>query len=187
MRNTIFSILFSIFLIIFIFSLPFPAILKKTKQIEVNNTLDSLDILIEEIENGISVLEAWSVARDGENFLEIKEKEISDIDLRAIFRITKLSTNYGVALAPLLRSYQSELLAKRELKNLIGIEAGAAKATTHLLAVLPLLLLTLAQMTGLNVVSTFRHSLIAQGSLLLSITLQILGRFWAKRIINAIQ
>jgi hypothetical protein len=31
--------------------------MKKTKQIEVNNTLDSLDILIEEIENGISVLE----------------------------------------------------------------------------------------------------------------------------------
>ena len=182
-----FSILFSIFLIIFIFSLPFPVILKKSKQIEVNNTLDSLDILIEEIENGISVLEAWSVARDGENFLEIEEKEISDIDLRAIFRITKLSTNYGVALAPLLRSYQSELLAKRELKNLIGIESGTAKATTHLLAVLPLLLLTLAQMTGLNVVNTFRHSLIAQGSLLLSITLQILGRFWAKRIINAIQ
>jgi Flp pilus assembly protein TadB len=56
-----------------------------------------------------------------------------------------------------------------------------------LLAVLPLLLLTLAQMTGLNVVNTFRHSLIAQGSLLLSITLQILGRFWAKRVINAIQ
>ena len=75
MRNTIFSILFSIFLIIFIFSLPFPAILKKTKQINVNNTLESLDILIEEIENGISVLEAWSVARDGENFLELKEKE----------------------------------------------------------------------------------------------------------------
>ena len=114
MRNTIFSILLSIFLIIFIFSLPFPAILKKTKQVEVNNTLDSLDILIEEIENGISVLEAWSVARDGENFLELKEKEISDIDLLAIFRITKLSTNYGVALAPLLRSCQSELLAKKE-------------------------------------------------------------------------
>jgi Flp pilus assembly protein TadB len=184
-RNTIFSILFSIFLIIFIFSLPFPAILKKTKQVEVNNTLDSLEILIEEIENGISVLEA--VARDGENFLEIKEKEISDLDLRAIFRITKLSTNYGVVLAPLLRSFQSELLAKKELKNLIGIEAGAAKATTHLLAVLPLLLLTLAQMTGLNVVNTFRNSIIAQVSLLLSITLQILGRFWAKRVINAIQ
>lgn len=183
MRN----ILLIIFLIIFIFSFPFPTLFKRPKQINANGTLESLGILIEEIENGISVLEAWSVARDGENFLQIQEKEISDLDLRAIFRITKLSTNYGIALAPLLKSYQSELFAKRDLKNLIGIESGAAKATTLLLAVLPFLLLTLAQMTGLNVVNTLRHSLIAQGSFALSITLQILGRFWAKRIINAIK
>jgi hypothetical protein len=183
MRN----ILLIIFVVIFIFSFPFPILLKRPKHIGEVNTLESLDILIEEIESGISVLEAWFVARNGENFLEIKESDISDLELRAIFRITKLSTSYGIALAPLLRSYQSEVFAKRDLKNLIEIEAGAAKATTLLLGVLPLLLLTLAQSTGLNVVNTLRHSLIAQGSLALSITLQMSGRFWAKRIINAVQ
>lgn len=183
MRN----ILLIIFVVIFIFSFPFPILLKRPKHIGEVNTLESLDILIEEIESGISVLEAWFVARNGENFLEINEGDINDLELRAIIRITKLSTSYGIALAPLLRSYQSEVFAKRDLKNLIGIEAGAAKATTLLLAVLPLLLLTLAQTSGLNVVNTLSHSLIAQGSLALSITLQMSGRFWAKRIINAVQ
>lgn len=183
MRN----ILLIIFLVSFIFSFPFPTLLKRPKHISEVNTLESLDILIEEIESGISVLEAWSVARNGENFLEINERDINDLELQAIFRITKLSTSHGIALAPLLRSYQSEVFAKRDLKNLIGIEAGAAKATTLLLVVLPFLLLTLAQATGLNVVNTLSHSLIAQGSLAFSIILQILGQFWAKRIINAIQ
>jgi len=45
----------------------------------------------------------------------------------------------------------------------------------------------LAQSTGLDLINTLRHSMIAQISLAFSIALQILGRFWAKRIINAIQ
>jgi Flp pilus assembly protein TadB len=151
------------------------------------NVLESLDILIEETENGISVLEAWSVARLGENFLEIRDKEISNSDLKAIVKITKLSTSNGIALAPLLRSFRIELLAKQDLKHLIGIEAGSAKATTLLLTFLPLLLLILAQLSGLHVANTLLHSFAAQISLAFSIALQILGRYWAKRIINAIQ
>jgi Flp pilus assembly protein TadB len=86
-----------------------------------------------------------------------------------------------------LRSFRNELLAKKDLKRLIEIEAASAKATTTLLAVLPVLLLILAQSTGLDLINTLRHSMIAQISLAFSITLQLLGRFWAKRIINAIQ
>jgi Flp pilus assembly protein TadB len=183
MRN----VLVIIFFLTFIFSLPFPLFLKKPVKVIEISALESINILIEEIENGISVLEAWSVARNGENFLEINDKEINNSDLRSIVRITKLSTNSGIALGPLLRSYRSEILAKNELKNLIGIEAGSAKATTTLLAFLPLLLLTLAQTTGLDVANTVRHSIPAQISLVFSIALQVVGRHWAKRIINAIQ
>ncbi len=183
MRN----ILAIIFFLIFIFSFPFPVFLKKHVNIIEIDTLESLNIFIEEIENGIPILEAWAVARSDENFLDIKETEISNLDLRAIVRITKLSSNSGIALGPLLRSYRSEILAKNELKNLIGIESGSAKATTSLLAFLPLLLLTLAQSTGLDVMSTVRHSFPAQISIVFSIALQLLGRQWAKRIINAIK
>ena len=183
MRN----ILLSIFILIFIFSFPFPVLLKKPTNDDKFDALESLNILIEEIENGISVLEAWSIARGGENFLEIKDLENRDFDLRTMVKITKLSTNYGIALAPLLRSQRSELLAKKDLEDLIGIEAGTAKATIVLLALLPLLLLILAQTTGLNVVNTLSHSLIAQISLVFSISLQLLGHYWAKRIINAIK
>jgi Flp pilus assembly protein TadB len=183
MRN----ILLAIFLLIFTFSFPFPLFLQKSQKSYEIDALESLDILIEETENGISLLEAWSVARNGESFLEVKDEKVSNSDLRAIIRITKLSTNHGIALAPLLRSYRSELLVKKELKNLIGVEAGSAKATTLLLALLPLLLLLLAQMSGLDVVNTLRHSFAAQISLAFSITLQLLGRHWARRIINAIQ
>ena len=181
------NVLLLIFLLIFIFSLPIPLFLKNPAKVIEMSILESLNILIEEIENGISILEAWSVARNGENFLEISEKEISNSELRFIVRITKLSTNSGVALVPLLRSYRSEILAKNEVKNLTEIEAGSAKATTSLLALLPLLLLTLAQSTGLDVLSTVRHSIPAQISLVFSIALQLLGRHWAKRIINAVR
>jgi Flp pilus assembly protein TadB len=117
----------------------------------------------------------------------VSEGKIDNLDFRAIVKITKLSANSGIALAPLLRSYRDELLAKKDLKRLIEIEAASAKATTTLLAVLPVLLLILAQSTGLDLINTLRHSMIAQISLAFSITLQLLGRFWAKRIINAIQ
>jgi len=183
MRN----ILLIIFVLIFTFSFPFPLLLKKSEKSNEVGVLESLDVLIEEIENGISVLEAWSVARNGENFLEIKDREVNNLEFRAIIRMTKLSTNHGIALAPLLRSYRSELLAKKDLLNLIEIESGSAKATTLLLAFLPLLLILLAQTTGLDVVNTLRHSVAAQISLAFSIALQLLGRHWAKRIINAIQ
>ena len=182
MRN----VLLITFLLVFTFSLPFPLFLKKPAESAGINTLEALDIFIEEIENGISVLEAWSVSRNGENFLEISKKEISNLELQSIVRITKLSTNSGIALGPLLKSYRSEILAKNELKNLIGIEAGSAKATTALLTLLPLLLITLAQSTGLDVMNTVRHSIPAQISLVFSIALQLLGRHWAKRMINAI-
>jgi len=184
------NILLVIFLLIFIFSLPFPPFIKiLNKKSEVANleALESLNILIEEIENGIPLLEAWSVSRNGENFLELSEEKIDNLDFRAIVKITKLSANSGIALAPLLRSYRNELLAKKDLKRLIEIESASAKATTTLLAVLPVLLLILAQSTGLEVLNTLRHSTISQMSLAFSITLQLLGRFWAKRIINAIQ
>ncbi len=184
------NILLLIFLLIFIFSLPFPLFIKKSnKKSEVANLepLESLNILIEEIENGIPLLVAWSVARNGENFLEVSEQKISNLDFRTVVKITKLSANSGIALAPLLRSYRDELLAKKDLKRLIEIETASAKATTTLLAVLPVLLLILAQSTGLDLINTLRHSMIAQISLAFSITLQLLGRFWAKRIINAIQ
>ncbi|MEI7797544.1 MAG: hypothetical protein WCI68_02150 [Actinomycetes bacterium] len=184
------NILLVIFLLIFIFSLPFPPFIKiLNKKSEVANleALESLNILIEEIENGIPLLEAWSVSRNGENFLEVSEGKIDNLDFRAIVKITKLSANSGIALAPLLRSFRNELLAKKDLKSLIEIEAASAKATTTLLAVLPVLLLILAQSTGLDLANTLRHSMIAQISLALSIVLQLLGRFWAKRIINAIQ
>lgn len=180
-------VLLIIFLLIFIFSLPFPLFLKKPAEVIEINTLEALDIFIEEIENGISILEAWSVSRNGENFLEISGREISNLELRAIVKITKLSANSGIALGPLLRSYRSEILAKNELKNLIGIEAGSAKATTALLTFLPLLLITLAQSTGLDVMNTVRHSIPAQTSLVFAIALQLLGRHWARRIINAIE
>ena len=182
MRN----VLLITFLLLFTFSLPFPLFLKKPVESIDINTLEALDIFIEEIENGISVLEAWSVSRNGENFLDISKKEISNLELQSIVRITKLSTNSGIALGPLLKSYRSEILAKNELKNLIGIEAGSAKATTALLTLLPLLLISLAQSTGLDVMNTVRHSIPAQISLVFSIALQLLGRHWAKRIINAI-
>jgi len=184
------NILLVIFLSIFIFSLPFPPFIKiLNKKSEVANleALESLNILIEEIENGIPLLEAWSVSRNGENFLELSEEKIDNLDFRTIVKITKLSANSGIALAPLLRSFRDELLAKKDLKSLIEIEAASAKATTTLLAVLPVLLLILAQSTGLDLANTLRHSMIAQISLALSIVLQLLGRFWAKRIINAIQ
>ena len=184
------NVLLLIFLLIFIFSLPFPLFIKKPNsksEVTTKDSLESLDILIEEIENGISLLEAWSVARNGENFLEVSKQKISNLDFRTIVKITKLSANSGIALAPLLRSYRNELLAKKDLKRLIEIEAASAKATTTLLAVLPVLLLILAQSTGLDVINTLRHSIIAQISLAFSIALQLLGRFWAKRIINAIQ
>ena len=184
------NILLLIFLLIFIFSLPFPPFIKiLNKKSEVANLepLESLNILIEEIENGIPLLEAWSVSRNGENFLELSEEKIDNLDFRTIVKITKLSANSGIALAPLLRSFRNELLAKKDLKSLIEIEAASAKATTTLLAVLPVLLLILAQSTGLDLINTLRHSIIAQISLAFSITLQLLGRFWAKRIINAIQ
>ena len=184
------NILLVIFLLIFIFSLPFPPFIKVlSKKSEVANleALESLNILIEEIENGIPLLEAWSVSRNGENFLELSEEKIDNLDFKTIVKITKLSANSGIALAPLLRSFRNELLAKKDLKSLIEIEAASAKATTTLLAVLPVLLLILAQSTGLDLANTLRHSMIAQISLALSIVLQLLGRFWAKRIINAIQ
>ncbi|NDF02697.1 MAG: hypothetical protein EB067_04565 [Actinobacteria bacterium] len=184
------NILLVIFLLIFIFSLPFPPFIKiLNKKGEVANleALESLNILIEEIENGIPLLEAWSVSRNGENFLELSEEKIDNLDFKTIVKITKLSANSGIALAPLLRSFRNELLAKKDLKSLIEIEAASAKATTTLLAVLPVLLLILAQSTGLDLANTLRHSMIAQISLALSIVLQLLGRFWAKRIINAIQ
>jgi len=184
------NILLVIFLLIFIFSLPFPPFIKiLNKKSEVANleALESLNILIEEIENGIPLLEAWSVSRNGENFLELSEEKIDNLDFKTIVKITKLSANSGIALAPLLRSFRNELLAKKDLKSLIEIEAASAKATTTLLAVLPVLLLILAQSTGLDLANTLRHSMIAQISLALSIVLQLLGRFWAKRIINAIQ
>jgi len=181
------NILLVIFLLIFIFSLPFPPfIVKPNIKSEITN-LESLNILIEEIENGIPLLEAWSVSRNGENFLELSEEKIDNLDFKTIVKITKLSANSGIALAPLLRSFRNELLAKKDLKSLIEIEAASAKATTTLLAVLPVLLLILAQSTGLDLANTLRHSMIAQISLALSIVLQLLGRFWAKRIINAIQ
>ena len=184
------NVLLVIFLLIFILSLPFPPFIKKSsKKSDVTNLepLESLNILIEEIENGIPLLEAWSVARNGENFLEVSEEKISNLDFRTVVKITKLSSNSGIALAPLLRSFRNELLAKKDLQRLIEIEAASAKATTTLLAVLPVLLLILAQSTGLDVINTLRHSIIAQISLAFSIALQLLGRFWAKRIINAIQ
>ena len=184
------NILLLIFLLIFIFSLPFPPFIKiLNKKSEVANleALESLNILIEEIENGIPLLEAWSVSRNGENFLELSEEKINNLDFRTIVKITKLSANSGIALAPLLRSFRNELLAKKDLKSLIEIEAASAKATTTLLAVLPVLLLILAQSTGLDIINTLRHSIIAQISIAFSIVLQLLGRFWAKRIINAIQ
>ena len=184
------NVLLIIFLLIFIFSLPFPLFMNKPNrksEVTPKEYLESLDILIEEIENGIPLLEAWSVARNGENFLEVSEEGISNLDFRTIVKITKLSANSGIALAPLLRSYRNELLAKKDLKSLIEIEVASTKATTTLLAVLPVLLLILAQSTGLDVIKTLRHSIIAQISLVFSIALQLLGRFWAKRIINAIQ
>jgi len=184
------NILLLIFLLIFIFSLPFPPFIKiLNKKSEVANleALESVNILIEEIENGIPLLEAWSVSRNGENFLELSEEKINNLDFRTIVKITKLSANSGIALAPLLRSFRNELLAKKDLKSLIEIEAASAKATTTLLAVLPVLLLILAQSTGLDIINTLRHSIIAQISIAFSIVLQLLGRFWAKRIINAIQ
>jgi len=86
------NILLVIFLLIFIFSLPFPPFIKiLNKKGEVANleALESLNILIEEIENGIPLLEAWSVSRNGENFLEVSEGKIDNLDFRAIVKITK--------------------------------------------------------------------------------------------------
>lgn len=110
------NVLLIIFLLIFIFSLPFPLFMNKPNrksEVTPKEYLESLDILIEEIENGIPLLEAWSIARNGENFLEVSEEGISNLDFRTIVKITKLSANSGIALAPLLRSYRNELLAKR--------------------------------------------------------------------------
>ncbi|MEY4261996.1 MAG: ribosome recycling factor, partial [Pseudomonadota bacterium] len=74
--------------------------------------LESLDILIEEIENGISVLEAWSVARDGENFLELKEKEISEDDeRRSQDDVQKITDKFIAEIDKLLQLKESELLA----------------------------------------------------------------------------
>ena len=87
-------ILFVIFFLIFTFSVPFPLFLQKIQKIHEIHVLESLDILIEETENGISVLEAWSVARNGESFLEVKDEKVSNADLRAIIRITKLFCHY---------------------------------------------------------------------------------------------
>lgn len=179
------KILVIIFIFIFIFSFPFPPLMSKIKNESQIDNLNCLDILIEEIKNGIPLLEAWAVARNGENFIDLHEADLKSPELRNIFSISKLSSSHGIALSPLLNSYRDEMLAKSSLRSEIEVEAASARATITLLAFLPLLLLILAQSTGLNIWQTFQHSVVSQFSFAVSITLQLLGRYWTKRMINA--
>jgi tight adherence protein B len=88
----------------------------------------------------------------------------------------------GVPLAELLDRLDAELRAHRRAAERAVAQLAAVRATTHLLAVLPLLGLLIGYVLGVDPLDTILHTPAGGVSAVVAMVLQVAGAAWTERL-----
>ena len=131
--------------------------------------------------NLAGLLEAGLSLPQARGLLAIEIADLAVATQNQLSQLLLLAETSGGPVAQLLEALADRLDNQQRLMQQIALAAASPKATAKLVSFLPLICLGLAQLLGINVLSTFARNPIAVVSALVGVLLLMANRRWVAR------
>lgn len=133
------------------------------------------------------VVEAWSLGSDVPSALRRLASAPGAVDLQVVAAAWQVAHHSGYGLAHAVGRVARRIRAQRQTQRLVASELASARATARLVAVLPLVALTMGSGAGGDPWAFLVGTPLGWGCLALGVSFGVMGLWWIEAIADQVE